>query len=105
MSTASRLPIRLPSLDLWTVVSLSTINRETLCRPFDGLGVIGSLNRGASVSSVVNTQTVIDVGDVETIILYDNGRAGLAGVAGAGHGPDFTAGHADPRSEIASMKA
>ena len=97
--------MRSPSRFLLTVVILSTITRDTLCRPLLALGAIESLNKGASVSSVVKTQTVTDAVGVEPVVLNDDGGSWFAGVAGGRHCPDLAARHSAPRSEIASMNA
>ena len=53
-------PMRRPSLALGMVVTLSAISRDGWSRPFAALGAIGRRNSGASVSSEVNPQMVIE---------------------------------------------
>ena len=59
-SSMSRWPTRSPSLDLGTVVSLSTINREGKRSPFRSLGSMRSLMSGASTVLEVKPQRVTD---------------------------------------------
>ena len=60
MSSSARRPTRAPILAFETVVILSTIKRHRALSPFASLGSMGRRNRGASVGSVVNAQTVIE---------------------------------------------
>ena len=50
-----------PSLDLATVVMLSTIKRQVTRSPFRSFGSTDRRNKGASVGSVVNAQMVIEL--------------------------------------------
>jgi hypothetical protein len=53
-------------------VILSTIKRLAERRPLCGLGPMSNRMSGASVSSVVKAQTVIEAVGVEAIVLHDN---------------------------------
>jgi hypothetical protein len=61
MSSSASLPMRLASFALATVVTVSTISRETVASPFPSLGSTTRRNSGASVGSVVNAQIVIEL--------------------------------------------
>ena len=52
--------MRAPNFAFATVVILSTIRRDGWRSPLRSLGTTSSLNNGASVSSVVKAQTVMD---------------------------------------------
>src|ERR1017187_3305698 len=54
MSASAKRPMDVPIFVFGTVVSLSTIKRQTARSPLLSLGLIGSRKRGASVGSVVN---------------------------------------------------
>ena len=60
MSSSERRPTRTPTFDFGTVVSLSTIIRHFMRNPLRTLGSTGSRNNGASVSSLVKAQMVIE---------------------------------------------
>ena len=60
MSSSERRPTRTPTFDFGTVVILSTIIRHVMCNPLRRLGSTGSRNNGASVSSLVKAQMVIE---------------------------------------------
>lgn len=60
MSASPSRPARSPSLLLGTVTILSTISRDGTRRPLAAFGVMSSRNSGASVSSEVKTQMVIE---------------------------------------------
>ena len=60
MSSSSNLPTRAPTLVLETVEILSTIRRQAARRPLRSFGATGRRNSGASVSSVVKAQTVME---------------------------------------------
>ena len=59
-SGAGNWPMRSPRRFLGTVVTLSTMSREVARNPFRRSGWMARRNRGASVASVVNAQTVTD---------------------------------------------
>jgi hypothetical protein len=50
----------MPTLDFATVVILSTISRQGARSPLCSFGSTGKRNRGASVSSLVKAQTVME---------------------------------------------
>ena len=60
MSSSEIRPTRTPTFDFGTVVILSTIIRHVMRNPLRGLGSTGSRNNGASVSSLVKAQMVIE---------------------------------------------
>ena len=108
MSSSERRPTRTPTFDFGTVVILSTIIRHFMRNPLRRLGSTGSRNNGASVSSLVKAQMVIEIRGVEIIILHDNDGARLSGIAlTSSDGPDVAASHppASPNSDAASMNA
>ena len=59
MSSSESRPTRAPTFDFGTVVTLSTIIRHLLRNPLRRLGSTGSLNNGASVSSLVKAHMVM----------------------------------------------
>ena len=59
-SGAAKRPMRSPSRVFGTVVILSTMSREVDRNPFWPSGSVARRNKGASVASVVNAQTVTD---------------------------------------------
>jgi len=61
ISSSSNLPIRAPTLVFGTVVILSTIKRHAARRPLRSFGSTDRRNSGASVSSVVQAQTVMEL--------------------------------------------
>ena len=104
-SSPSR-PIRAPNFDFGTVVILSTIRRQAELRPLRALGATGKRNNGASVSSVVKAQIVIDFVEFKAVVLHDQRRPGLSRVIlSAGDRPDLAALHASVSSETASINA
>ncbi len=60
ISSSSNRPTRAPTLALGTVVILSTIRRDAARRPLRWFGSTARRNSGASVSSVVTAQTVME---------------------------------------------
>jgi hypothetical protein len=60
ISSSFNLPTRAPTLVFGTVEILSTIKRPAARRPLRSLGYTGSRNSGASVSSVVKAQMVME---------------------------------------------
>src|SRR6202521_793154 len=60
-SSSFSLPIRLPSRAFGTVVILSIINRDALERPLRSVGSISIRSKGASVGSVVNAHSVMEL--------------------------------------------
>lgn len=62
ISSSSSRPTRCPILDFGTVVILSTITRQCARKPFtfSSFGSTAKRNKGASVSSVVNAQMVVE---------------------------------------------
>ena len=63
--------MRFPSLDLGTVVILSTIKRLAKCRPLFPLGSMSNRMSGASVSSVVKAPTVIEAVESKDSVLAE----------------------------------
>jgi len=60
IASSSSLPTRAPTLAFGTVVILSTIRRQAARNPLRSFGSTGRRNNGASVSSVVKAQMVIE---------------------------------------------
>jgi hypothetical protein len=60
MSWSSNRPTRAPTLAFGMVEILSTIKRHAMRKPLHAFGSTGKRNNGASVSSVVKTQIVIE---------------------------------------------
>ena len=60
MSSSSNLPTRAPTLVFGTVEILSTIKRRAARKSLRSIGSTGGRNNGASVSSVVKVQMVIE---------------------------------------------
>lgn len=60
ISLSSNRPTRTPTLDLGMVVILSTIRRQAVRKPLGASGATGRRIRGATVSSVVKAQIVIE---------------------------------------------
>ena len=97
-SSYSRRPIRRPSFDLGTVVTLSTAIRQDPRSPLRSFGSIGRRKSGASVGSVVSAQTVIDP-VASNRSSWRNNRAWLAGVLRAARGgPDLAPFHSSPQT-------
>jgi hypothetical protein len=87
-----------PILAFGRVVILSTINRHAARRPLRSLGSTGHRNRGASVGSVVNAQTVV--------VLNNNNGAGLSCVIlTARSGPNLPSLHGALHSETVLMNS
>jgi len=60
-SSSLSLPSLLPIRAFGTVVTLSIINRDALFRPLRSVGSTSIRSKGASVGSVVNAQSVIEL--------------------------------------------
>ncbi len=90
---------------------LSTIRRQLARNPSRSLGCTVTRNSGASVSSVVKAQIVIEAVPSKFVALHDDGRARLARrVFAARDRPDLPSLHSSPPSsspmaDTASMKA
>ena len=61
VSSSLSFPMRLPSRAFGTVVILSIMSREAIFKPLRSVGSMSIRSNGASVGSVVNVQSVIEL--------------------------------------------